>query len=96
MEATKKGLLSFVQQMGMTVLSELLATEAAQIAGPKGKHIEGRGEFQDSCRNRACLVYEPATSLAWLFVGLSVTVPTTLQLRVPPDHRVGCFLRATS
>ena len=42
MEATKKGLLSFVQQMGMTVLSELLATEAAQIAGPKGKHIEGR------------------------------------------------------
>jgi transposase-like protein len=42
LEATKKGLLSFVQQMGMTVLSELLATEAAQIAGPKGKHIEGR------------------------------------------------------
>jgi hypothetical protein len=42
LEATKKGLLSFVQQMGMTVLSELLATEAAPIAGPKGKHIEGR------------------------------------------------------
>jgi putative transposase len=42
MEATKKGLLSFVQQMGMTVLSELLATEAVQIAGPKGKHNEGR------------------------------------------------------
>jgi transposase-like protein len=42
MDATKKGLLSFVQQMGMVVLSELLATEAAQIAGPKGKHIEGR------------------------------------------------------
>jgi hypothetical protein len=42
MDATKKGLLSFVQQMGMVVLSELLATEAAEIAGPKGKHIEGR------------------------------------------------------
>jgi transposase-like protein len=42
MDATKKGLLSFVQQMGMVVLSELLVTEAAQIAGPKGQHIEGR------------------------------------------------------
>src|SRR5271166_1853592 len=42
MDATKKGLLSFVQQMGMVVLSELLATEAERIAGPKGKHIEGR------------------------------------------------------
>jgi putative transposase len=42
MDATKKGLLSFVQQMGMVVLSELLATQAAEIAGPKGKHIEGR------------------------------------------------------
>jgi len=42
MDATKKGLLAFVQQMGMVVLSELLATEAATIAGPKGKHIEGR------------------------------------------------------
>jgi putative transposase len=42
MDATKKGLLSFVQQMGMTVLSELLATEAAMLAGPKGKHLPGR------------------------------------------------------
>ncbi len=42
MDATKKGLLSFVQQMGMVVLSELLVTEAAMIAGPKGQHIEGR------------------------------------------------------
>jgi transposase-like protein len=42
MDATKKGLLSFVQQMGMVVLSELLATEAALIAGAKGKHIERR------------------------------------------------------
>lgn len=42
MDATKKGLLAFVQQMGMAVLSELLATEAAMIAGPKGKHVPGR------------------------------------------------------
>jgi putative transposase len=42
MDATKKGLLSFVQQMGMVALSELLVTEAALIAGPKGKHIEER------------------------------------------------------
>ena len=42
MDATKKGLLAFVQQMGMVVLSELLVAEAEQIAGPKGKHIEGR------------------------------------------------------
>jgi hypothetical protein len=41
-DATKKGLLSFVQQMGMVVLSELLVEEAAQIAGPKGKHNAGR------------------------------------------------------
>jgi putative transposase len=38
MDATKKGLLAFVQQMGMAVLTELLATEAAMLAGPKGKH----------------------------------------------------------
>jgi putative transposase len=42
MDATKKGLLSFVQQMGMVALSELLVTEAAMIAGAKGKHMEGR------------------------------------------------------
>lgn len=41
-DATKKGLLSFVQQMGMVVLSELLEVEAARIAGPKGKHVDGR------------------------------------------------------
>src|SRR5215216_6138643 len=41
-DATKKGLLAFVQQMGMAVLSELLATEAAMIAGPKGRHLPGR------------------------------------------------------
>jgi hypothetical protein len=42
MDATKKGLLSFVQQMGVVALSELLAKEAALIAGPKGRHVEGR------------------------------------------------------
>jgi len=36
MDATKKGLLAFVQQMGMVALSELLVKEAAMIAGPKG------------------------------------------------------------
>jgi transposase-like protein len=41
-DATKNGLVAFVQQMGMAVLQELLATEAATIAGPKGKHRSGR------------------------------------------------------
>ncbi len=41
-EATKDGLLAFVQQMGMIALSELLSTEAAAIAGPKGKHLGAR------------------------------------------------------
>jgi transposase-like protein len=42
MDATKKGLLSFVQQMGMVVLSELMTAEAARIAGPKGKQAPDR------------------------------------------------------
>ena len=42
MDATKRGLLAFVQQMGMAVLAELLAVEAAAIAGPKGKHAAER------------------------------------------------------
>jgi putative transposase len=42
MDATKKGLLAFVQQMGMVALSELLAHEAEMIAGPKGRHLPGR------------------------------------------------------
>jgi putative transposase len=42
MDATKKGLMGFVQQIGMTILQELLATEAALIAGPKGKHVAER------------------------------------------------------
>jgi transposase-like protein len=41
-DATKKGLLAFVQQMGMVVLSELLAAEAAAIVGAKGKHARER------------------------------------------------------
>jgi transposase-like protein len=42
MDATKKGLLEFVQQMGFAVLSELLANEAEVLAGPKGKHLVDR------------------------------------------------------
>jgi hypothetical protein len=41
-DAAKKGLLSFVQQMGMAVLAEVLATEASAIVGPKGRHIAER------------------------------------------------------
>jgi transposase-like protein len=41
-DATKNGLLAFVQQMGLAVLDELLATEAEMIAGPKGKQARGR------------------------------------------------------
>jgi hypothetical protein len=41
-EATKRGLLAFVQQMGMLALRELFDGEAEMIAGPKGKHVEGR------------------------------------------------------
>jgi len=41
-EAMKKGLLAFVQQMGMLALQELFATEAAMIVGPKGKHLATR------------------------------------------------------
>ena len=41
MDATKKGLLSFVQQMGMVALAGV-ARDGAMIAGPKGKDIDGR------------------------------------------------------
>jgi len=41
-EATKRGLLAFVQQMGMLALRELLDGEAEMIAGPKGKHVPDR------------------------------------------------------
>lgn len=41
-DATKNGLLAFVQQMGLAVLHELLASEAEMIAGPKGKHASDR------------------------------------------------------
>jgi len=37
-EAIKKGLLAFVQQVGMLAFRELLQSEAEMIAGPKGKH----------------------------------------------------------
>lgn len=42
LEATKDGLLAFVQQIGMYALQELFAQEAAAIAGPKGKHSDAR------------------------------------------------------
>src|SRR2546430_15783853 len=42
-EATRKGLFSFVHQMGMVAVNELLAMEASAIAGPKGKHVPDRG-----------------------------------------------------
>jgi putative transposase len=42
MEATKDGLLAFVQQMGLYALQELFAHDAAAIAGPKGKHAASR------------------------------------------------------
>src|SRR5262249_47031463 len=41
-DAIKKGLLAFVQQIGMLAFRELLEAEAAQIAGPKGKHNASR------------------------------------------------------
>ena len=41
-EATKRGLLAFVQQMGMLALRELFDGEAEMIAGPKGKHVSHR------------------------------------------------------
>jgi transposase-like protein len=36
-EATKRGLLAFVHEMGLAALDELLAAEAEALAGPKGK-----------------------------------------------------------
>jgi transposase-like protein len=42
LEATKEGLLGFVQQIGLYALQELFAQEAAAIAGPKGKHCAMR------------------------------------------------------
>ena len=41
-EALKKGLLAFVQQIGLLAFRELLEAEAAQLAGPKGKHNASR------------------------------------------------------
>ena len=41
-EAIKKGLLAFVQQIGLLAFRELLEGEAEMIAGPKGKHQEQR------------------------------------------------------
>lgn len=37
-EATRRGLLAFVHEMGLAALNELLTLQAAEVAGPKGKH----------------------------------------------------------
>src|SRR5579863_8864247 len=41
-DAIKKGLLAFVQQLGMLAFREMLEAEAEEIAGPKGKHVGQR------------------------------------------------------
>jgi putative transposase len=41
-EAIKKGLLAFVQQLGLLAFTSMLEAEAEQIAGPKGKHAKDR------------------------------------------------------
>jgi len=41
-DAIQKGLLAFVQQMGLLALSEMLAADAEGIAGPKGRHAPDR------------------------------------------------------
>lgn len=41
-DAIRKGLLAFVQQLGLLAFRELLEAEAAGIAGPKGKHNASR------------------------------------------------------
>jgi putative transposase len=87
-DATKKGLLSFVQQMGMVVLSELLVTEAEQIAGPKGKHIDGRthhhwgtGTTPVSFGGRHVSLPHPRVRLRGKGKGREVTLPSLEVLR---------------
>ena len=41
-EAIKRGLLAFVQQLGLLAFTSMLEAEAEQIAGPKGKHAKDR------------------------------------------------------
>jgi len=41
-ESLKRGLLAFVQQVGLVALQEMLAAEAELIAGPKGRHLPSR------------------------------------------------------
>ncbi len=54
MYATKKGLLSFVQQMGMVALSELLATEAAMIAARRASTSRGARIIIGARARRRC------------------------------------------
>jgi transposase-like protein len=88
MDATKKGLLSFVQQMGMVVLSELLATEAELIAGPKGKHVENRthhhwgtGTTPVSFGGRHVSLPHPRVRVRGKGAGGEVTLPSVEALR---------------
>jgi transposase-like protein len=88
MDATKKGLLSFVQQMGMVVLSELLATEAELIAGPKGKHVDNRthhhwgtGTTSVSFGGRHASLPHPRVRLRGKGAGGEVTLPSVEALR---------------
>ena len=88
MDATKKGLLSFVQQMGMVVLSELLATEAELIAGPKGKHVENRthhhwgtGTTPVSFGGRHMSLPHPRVRVRGKGAGGEVTLPSVEALR---------------
>jgi hypothetical protein len=55
-EAMTKGLLAFVQQIGLLAFRELLEGEVVQIAGPKGKHNASRthhhwGTAETVCRS---------------------------------------------
>jgi transposase-like protein len=88
MDATKKGLLSFVQQMGMVVLSELLATEAELIAGPKGKHVDNRthhhwgtGTTPVSFGGRHVSLPHPRVRVRGKGAGGEVTLPSIEALR---------------
>ena len=97
MDATKKGLLSFVQQMGMVALSELLAAEAATIAGPKGKHMDGRthnhwgtGSTPICFGGRHVAVAHPRVRVRGKGTGKEVVLPSIEALREsdPMSERV--------
>src|SRR5262245_48494695 len=88
MDATKKGLLAFVQQMGMVALAERLAADAERIAGPKGKHIAGRthhhwgtGTTSMCYGGRNVTIAHPRVRERGRGKGGEVTLPTLESLR---------------